>query len=206
MTFNLDNAVAEALKLGQEAGRAAASWVTDGNTPPEHYARLVRMMDAGDPELYDFLPARPDLSGEWADAPTPRSLFEDITGLDAHAESSWNYDGYQTVLEELCHAWESGVDLVFEAECERLVRAQLPDDSECGHCGRTWNSLLTPTPAARCPFEYEHEYADDAAAIAAYDADRALILLALRELPHALNDGDPRHPAIAALYARMNRD
>lgn len=34
----------------------------------------------------------------------------------------------------------------------------------CGHCGRRWNDALmtsrTPAPAARCPFEDEHEYED----------------------------------------------
>lgn len=29
-------------------------------------------------------------------------------------------------------------------------------DMTCGTCGRTWNSEETPTPAARCPYEYEH--------------------------------------------------
>lgn len=29
-------------------------------------------------------------------------------------------------------------------------------DMACGTCGRTWNSEETPTPAARCPYEYEH--------------------------------------------------
>lgn len=31
---------------------------------------------------------------------------------------------------------------------------------ECGHCGRTWNDREMPTPSARCPYEYDHEYAD----------------------------------------------
>lgn len=30
-------------------------------------------------------------------------------------------------------------------------------DMKCGHCGRTWNDKETPTPAARCPYEYDHE-------------------------------------------------
>jgi hypothetical protein len=112
----------EATKMGREAGIAAASWVTDGNTSREHYVRLAQMMDDGDPQLDDLLPARPNLSGEWADAPTPRSLFEDITGMDAHAESSWNCDAYQAVLEPICEAWEQGCDEAFTQECERLVR------------------------------------------------------------------------------------
>lgn len=28
----------------------------------------------------------------------------------------------------------------------------------CGHCNRNWCGTCTPTPGARCPFEYEHEY------------------------------------------------
>ena len=35
----------------------------------------------------------------------------------------------------------------------------------CGHCGRSWNdaavSEITPVPAGRCPFEYDHEYDDE---------------------------------------------
>lgn len=34
----------------------------------------------------------------------------------------------------------------------------------CGACGRSWNdaavSAVTPVPAGRCPFEYEHEDAE----------------------------------------------
>lgn len=37
----------------------------------------------------------------------------------------------------------------------------LSDDSTCGTCGRTWHSVATPTPSARCPFEYDHEEEED---------------------------------------------
>lgn len=30
------------------------------------------------------------------------------------------------------------------------------DTVECGNCHRMWCDRCTPTPAARCPFEYEH--------------------------------------------------
>ena len=37
--------------------------------------------------------------------------------------------------------------------------------AECGACERKWNDALitgtTPAPAARCPFEYEHDEPDD---------------------------------------------
>jgi hypothetical protein len=36
----------------------------------------------------------------------------------------------------------------------------VPRMTTCGACGRTWDdgrvSELTPTPSARCPFEYAH--------------------------------------------------
>ena len=36
---------------------------------------------------------------------------------------------------------------------------------QCGTCGRWWDDSLitgiTPTPAGRCPFEYEHDDEDD---------------------------------------------
>lgn len=120
----------EAFELGAAAGLAAASWVADGNTSEEHIVRVLAMMDDGDPEAYDYLPATPNLSGEWADAPTPRSLFEEITGFDAHAEASWNHDAYLAVLEPICEAWEEGVSSTFETECERILRAMAPATGE----------------------------------------------------------------------------
>lgn len=51
-----------------------------------------------------------------------------------------------------------------------------PDDPDaiapatCGHCGLTWDdgivTGITPTPAARCPFEGFHDYDDDEEEIA----------------------------------------
>lgn len=33
----------------------------------------------------------------------------------------------------------------------------LRDVAKCGHCHRVWCFTCHPTPASRCPFEYEHE-------------------------------------------------
>ena len=35
------------------------------------------------------------------------------------------------------------------------------DMMTCGTCLREWCGLCTPTPAGRCPFEYEHDEPDD---------------------------------------------
>lgn len=114
-----------ATQLGRDAGLAAASWVVDGNTDQAHIARMVAWLDDGDPRADDYLPARPNLSGEWADAPTPKSIFEEVTGWDAHAEASWNADAYHDYVSALCDAFEAGVDETFEVECERILRAAL---------------------------------------------------------------------------------
>lgn len=116
----------EAYVRGVEAAKAAASWVTDGNTDPENYVRLLKMMDDGDPAADDYLPASPNLSGEWADDLTPKSLYEEITGLD-HAEEEANaFLGYETlvgsVIDALANAFEEGVSDTFTCECERLMR------------------------------------------------------------------------------------
>lgn len=111
-----------ARKLGEEHGRNAASWIVDGNTKPEAVAHVVALIDAGD-DWDDYRPGFPNLSGEWADDLTPAKLFEEITGMDAHAEASWNADAYQSVLEDLCTAYEEGVSATFEPECERILRA-----------------------------------------------------------------------------------
>lgn len=114
---------AEAYKLGVAAAEAAASWAVDGNTSTEHIARVLEMLDAGDPEAYDYLPATPNLSGEWADAPTPQSLAADILGAD------WETHGYNApdyiaadLVDAIADAWEAGVDDTFEAACEAELR------------------------------------------------------------------------------------
>lgn len=41
---------------------------------------------------------------------------------------------------------------------ERMVGVSGNHDMQCGHCKRTWNYRETPTPAGRCPFEYDHNH------------------------------------------------
>lgn len=48
-----------------------------------------------------------------------------------------------------------------------------PGRTTCGTCGRSWDdgksTSITPAPAARCPFEYEHLDADDQARLEALE-------------------------------------
>jgi hypothetical protein len=45
--------VAKARELGREAGKTAAGWVLDGNTPEEARQRVLRGIDEGDPAVLD---------------------------------------------------------------------------------------------------------------------------------------------------------
>lgn len=122
--ITLEAAIEAARELGREAGVAAGSWAADGKST-EDARRVLTMMEDGDPRASDYLPVEPNLSGEWADAPTPGSLYEDVTGRDAHGDATWNQGTYQAALEAICEAWESGVMESFSAECERVLRAAL---------------------------------------------------------------------------------
>jgi hypothetical protein len=119
----------EAYELGVEHAKNAASWITDGNTDPEQYARILAMMDAGDPAVGAALPACPNLSGEFADDLTPATLYEEI--MDRSAAEAFDEAGLAgetlvgSVMDALCDAYEAGVSETFEPECERILRAAL---------------------------------------------------------------------------------
>jgi hypothetical protein len=66
---------------GYEAGKAAGSWVFDGNTSDETYARVLQGWDDGDPEVMDLQPS--PLSGEWAGESPTELLGADYTDEDA---------------------------------------------------------------------------------------------------------------------------
>ena len=123
--------VEQAGKLGTEAGEGAAEWWEQdaiggrASGDPAATARIILDgLASGDPAIMEALP-RPDLSGEMADAPTPRWLFETVTGADAHAEATWNQDAYQATLEDLCTAWEDGAADAVQRAVERQCRAAL---------------------------------------------------------------------------------
>jgi hypothetical protein len=106
----------EARKMGAEHGQNAASWYFDGNTTDETYRRVLKGIEEGDPEILDTFPSSP-LSGEWADDPTPTTLFRDL-GLDAHAEATFNPEAF----DEVCSAYEDGFYEAVSHEIERVAR------------------------------------------------------------------------------------
>jgi hypothetical protein len=50
-----DPLAARAAELGRDAGKAAATWAFDGNTPDEAYRRVLRGIDDGDPAVLDAI-------------------------------------------------------------------------------------------------------------------------------------------------------
>ena len=59
----------------------------------------------------------------------PSDLFEHATGLDAHAEATFNQDAYWGLLEELCDAYVNAFSEAAMHEVERLARAYVEDES-----------------------------------------------------------------------------
>lgn len=124
MSNYTDPTLRDAYERGVEAAEAAASWTTDamdrgGRVSREDSARsLLAMMEEGDPEVFDYLPAMPNLSGEYADDPTPQSLARDVTGLDDFSERP-------ELVDEIAQAFENGVSETFEAACERELHSFL---------------------------------------------------------------------------------
>lgn len=61
------------------------------------------------------------------------------------------------------HDWEKAPGMPKDCKCaEDTVRLGVeepltPDLMTDSACGRSWCARCTPTPAARCPFEYDHE-------------------------------------------------
>jgi hypothetical protein len=114
MTTHTDHLEA-ARELGIEHARNVATWAADGNSDPEGIRRVLRMLEEGDPAADDFLPAWPNLSGEWADGMTPTILHREITGEEPREEDD-------TFLDEICDAYEEGVADTFQEACEAELR------------------------------------------------------------------------------------
>ena len=102
--------LAAARRDGKSAGIAAASWCFDGNTTDETYRYFLEGYEAGDPAVLDRFNV-PNLSGEWADSPTPASLADDY-GIEADDER----------LDSVCTEWENAASDAFWAELQRVAK------------------------------------------------------------------------------------
>jgi hypothetical protein len=108
--MHYDDLIKRARDAGYAHGKAAGSWVIDGNTSADTARYLLKGLEDGDPEVYDRLPSSP-LSGEWADSPTPASVLADL-GVSEDCE------GADDLLNEYEDAFSDGVT-------DEVVRAAL---------------------------------------------------------------------------------
>jgi hypothetical protein len=110
------NTYDDAEKRGYEDGKAAGSWVVDGNTTSETAAKIVQGLMDGDPEIMDLIPSAP-LSGEWADGLLPRDVL-DWYGLTEDADEA----------DDVLTAYELGYSAGAVHEVERSARAAIDTD------------------------------------------------------------------------------
>jgi len=86
---------------GRAIGRGAASWVVDGNTTEETKANIRRMIEEGDPVLYNTMPS--PLSGEWGG--------ESLAQLSLHVGVDLDEDDFAVAfMDGYSEGWERGVE------------------------------------------------------------------------------------------------
>lgn len=152
----------QARELGKEAGAAAASWLEPGDK--EAAARILWMIRGGDPAAVDYLPREPDLSGEMADAPTPRSITEEIAGDFAGLEPTHSDDQLAELMQTLSDAWEEGVSETFELECElaamRIAEPERGNDLDAFHEGYMVCALWSSSDGEENPLDDKYSPED----------------------------------------------
>jgi len=111
--------------LGRDAGKAAASWMFDGNTPEDTYRAVLRGIEDGAPAVLDAYPS-PGLSadGGYTEADVARDL-----GLD----------GEDQLIPDAATAYLDAADESFWHQTERLARQHLtanPADPQAADTGK----------------------------------------------------------------------
>ena len=95
---------------GYAAGKAAGSWVTDGNTDVATYRAILAGIESGDPEIMDMQPS--PLSGEWAGESIPE-LIHGYSDMTPEAQDA------------ACDSFEQGFSSGFWKQVERDCRYQV---------------------------------------------------------------------------------
>jgi len=119
----------------QENGKAAASWVFDGNTPASTYRDVLKGIREGDPAVLDRF-REPSLSGEYADDYSEDQLMDDIGWVP--------HDG-TAMRAELADQYNIEVATAFRWEVERLARDQVEPVTEPGEL----NDIMEPSHVIR---------------------------------------------------------
>lgn len=94
-----------AATLGEDHGRNVAEWwvqenLTRGRNARDTAMAVLKGLEDGDPEVIDSLP-QPDLSGEWADSPTPETVAEWCGIIYDHVE-------HVDLIQEICNSYDRG--------------------------------------------------------------------------------------------------
>lgn len=113
----------QAYKLGEEAGKSSGSWLFDGNTDMETYRCTLKMIDDGDPALWDYAPN--PLSGEYADDPTADDILSD---LDVERSELEECDDVDQILDE----YQNGFSQGWSDEVERVCRYHCQESNQEG--------------------------------------------------------------------------
>jgi hypothetical protein len=101
-------------EYGRENGKSAASWY---DVDEENAARILAGIEDGDPAILDTFPG-PDLSGQWADEPNGRQVYENICN---EAEVRYDEDDETDVLD----VYEEAYNTAVEDELARRARYYL---------------------------------------------------------------------------------
>jgi hypothetical protein len=122
LTQVIDKVESEIIRRrGYQDGRHAGSWMIDGNTSEQTLRTYKKLMDDGDPELMDTLPA-PRLGGEFADDPTWEQILKD-EGI--RYDSEVDSDGRQELEDIYRTAFDEGV----QDQMSKTIKVVLGDDS-----------------------------------------------------------------------------
>jgi hypothetical protein len=116
--------------LGRDHGANAAEWYAQdafgGRCTRDHKAnaaRVLEMIEDGDPELWDSINL-PNLSGEYSGDLTPRTLAEDL----CH-QCRIDHDNVAPEVEDdLCQAYEDGVSTGFVDRLSEMARSVTNED------------------------------------------------------------------------------
>lgn len=71
--------MSKAERRGYEDGQAAGSWVFDGNTARQTFARILQGIEDGDPEVLDMLPSAPAGSSDAYALAFARGVEDEVT-------------------------------------------------------------------------------------------------------------------------------
>lgn len=116
----MDKRRSELLRLaeaeGEAAGRKAASWSLDGNTPQDTITAVCHGFDEGDPAVFDLILCRPTgLLCNWPSGLPVDQLFLAI-GMDENEATNYG------LMDDVCLAYEKAEEDSFWWEVERLYR------------------------------------------------------------------------------------